>query len=284
MEMSMQEIVIFGAGQSGRMIRRLLNGKIERIWYADNNYRNLPSYVDNVLVISPKEIVDINPDMVIVSVLNKEAAEEICSQLSEQDICKSKILNINSLRNLFDIRLATLRLQAQEINNKKIEGSIAELGVYKGYIARELNILFKERKLYLFDTFEGFDNRDIEYERTLGSNKKIINNFSDTSVERVKSILPYPENVVFSKGYFPETAVSIEDKFALVSLDTDLYLPTLNGLRYFYKRLSNGGRILVHDYNSSQFPLVKKAVDDFSKELDIKIIPLCDLHGSAVII
>ncbi|HHZ02100.1 MAG TPA: hypothetical protein GX396_04085 [Tissierellia bacterium] len=280
----MQEIVIFGAGQSGRMIRRLLNGKIERIWYADNNYRNLPSYVDNVLVISPKEIVDINPDMVIVSVLNKEAAEEICSQLSEQDICKSKILNINSLRNLFDIRLATLRLQAQEINNKKIEGSIAELGVYKGYIARELNILFKERKLYLFDTFEGFDNRDIEYERTLGSNKKIINNFSDTSVERVKSILPYPENVVFSKGYFPETAVSIEDKFALVSLDTDLYLPTLNGLRYFYKRLSNGGRILVHDYNSSQFPLVKKAVDDFSKELDIKIIPLCDLHGSAVII
>ncbi|NLJ57932.1 MAG: hypothetical protein GX339_03700 [Tissierellia bacterium] len=281
----MQKIVIFGAGQSGRMIRSLLHGRFELICFADNNYRNLPSCVDDTPVISPKELLDIRPDMVIVSVLNKESAEEICRQLSEQGIGKSKILNINNLRELFDIRLSTLRLQAEEIKNKKIEGNIAELGVYKGYLARELNILFKERKLYLFDTFEGFDKRDLEYEGTLGSRRRSNNNFSDTNVDQVKSILPYPEKVVFCKGYFPETAVNIEDSFALVSLDADLYLPTLNGLRYFYPRLSNGGRILLHDYNSSQFPFVKKAVEDFSVEANtaIRIIPLCDLHGSAVI-
>jgi len=58
----------------------------------------------------------------------------------------------------------------------------------------------------------------------------------------------------------------------------------LNGLKYFHPRLSKGGCILLHDYNSTQFPNVKEAVNDFSKEWDIKIIPLCDLHGSAVII
>jgi len=280
----MPSVIIFGAGQSGRMVKRLLNGKFDLISYADNNYRNLPSYMDDIPVIAPKELKNIKPDMVIVSVLNKDAAEKICLQLAEEGISKSNILNINHLRELFDIRLSLLRLQAEEINSKCIEGNIAELGVYKGYLARELNILFKERKLYLFDTFKGFDERDIEYERIIGSSKKITNDFSDTNIEQVKSILPYPANVVFCKGYFPDTAENIEEKYALVSLDTDLYLPTLNGLKYFYPRLSKGGRILLHDYTSTQFPFVKTAVDDFAKKSDIKIIPLCDLHGSAVII
>jgi O-methyltransferase len=100
----------------------------------------------------------------------------------------------------------------------------------------------------------------------------------------VKSKLPYPEKAIFCIGYFPDSAANIEDKFALVSLDTDLYLPTLNGLKYFYPRLSKGGCILLHDYNSTQFPNVKAAVNDFSKESNIRIIPLSDLHGSAVIV
>jgi len=280
----MQRIVIFGAGQSGRMIRRLLSGTCELIAYADNNYRNLPGFIDGIQVVSPKELKSIKPDKIIVSVLNKEAAEEICILLAEEGMSLQNILNINHLRELFDIRLSVLRLQAEEINRKNIEGSIAELGVYKGYSARELNILFKERKLYLFDTFTGFDERDVEHEKQYGNIMPIADDFSDTNIRQVKSILPYPENVVFCKGYFPDTAENIEEKFALVSLDPDLYLPTLNGLRYFYPRLSKGGCILLHDYNSTQFPHVKKAVDDFSRESDIKIIPLCDLHGSAVII
>lgn len=280
----MQRIVVFGAGQSGRMIRRLLSGTCELIAYADNNYRNLPGFIDGIPVISPVELTNIKPDKIIVSVLNKEAAEEICIQIAEEGMSLQNILNINHLRELFDIRLSALRLQAEEINRKNIEGSIAELGVYKGYSARELNILFKERKLYLFDTFTGFDERDVEHEKQYGNIMPIADDFSDTNIRQVKSILPYPENVVFCKGYFPDTTENIEEKFALVSLDPDLYLPTLNGLRYFYPRLSKGGCILLHDYNSTQFPHAKRAVDDFSKESDIKIIPLCDLHGSAVII
>lgn len=281
----MQNVVIFGAGQSGRMIKKLLKGTCEQVTYADNNYKNLPHSIDGIHVISPKQIPNLNPDKIIVTVLNKEAAEDIYGQLIEYGVSQSSILNINHLRELFDIRLSVLRLQAEEINKRDIEGNIAELGVYKGYIAKELNILFKKRRLYLFDTFTGFDERDIECERLIGKNKSLSNDFSDTSIDQVKSVLPYPEMVTFCKGYFPDSAKNIEEeKFAFVSLDSDLYLPTYNGLEYFYPRLTKGGSILLHDYNSAQFPNVKKAVDDFSEKSDIKVIPLCDLHGSAVIV
>lgn len=280
----MQRIAIFGAGQSGRMTGKLLHGTCELVAYIDNNFKNLPSFLHGIPVISPKDIRQIKADKVIVSVLKKEAADLIVDQLIAEGINKNDILNINHLREIFDVRLSILRLLADEINIKKIEGNIAELGVYRGYVAREMNALFKDRKLYLFDTFEGFDKRDTEIENKYENIIAVSGKFSDTSIEEVRNILPYPEQAVFCKGYFPNTAGKIDDRFALVSLDADLYLPTYEGLKYFYPRLSKGGCILIHDFNSSQFPNVKKAVEDFSKEADFRIIPLCDLHGSAVII
>ncbi len=280
----MERIAIFGAGQSGRMIGKLIHGSREIVAYVDNNYKNFSDNIDDVPIISPREIISLNVDKVVISVINKEAAEDIKMKLIEQGINANEILSINQLRELFDVRLSTIRLLADEIKSNNVEGSIAELGVYQGYVARELNMLFKERKLYLFDTFEGFDKRDIGYEKVCGESKITNGKFSDTSIEQVKSILAYPEKVIFCKGYFPDTAANIDDKFAFVSLDPDLYFPTLNGLRYFYPRLNKGGSILIHDYNSKQFPNVKKAVNEFSKEADVKIVPLSDLHGSAVII
>src|SRR5580700_1001732 len=65
-------------------------------------------------------------------------------------------------KNYFDyIRLAALELISYEISKKKLVGNVAELGVYKGKFARYINQFFPDRSLYLLDTFEGFDNRDI---------------------------------------------------------------------------------------------------------------------------
>ena len=49
----------------------------------------------------------------------------------------------------------------------KLDGSVAECGVYKGEFASVINRCFYDRKLYLFDIFEGFDLRDVETERGL---------------------------------------------------------------------------------------------------------------------
>lgn len=45
--------------------------------------------------------------------------------------------------------------------NNSIEGSVAEAGVYQGNFSAVINKCFPTRKLYLFDTFEGFDSKEI---------------------------------------------------------------------------------------------------------------------------
>jgi O-methyltransferase len=186
-------------------------------------------------------------------------------------------------KNYFDyIRLSTLELISFEINKKGLKGNVAELGVYKGKFARYINQYFPERKLYLFDTFEGFDDRDVTKEKK-ESFSDGSQDFSDTSVEAVLKLMPFPNNCIPVKGFFPESAKGLEDSFVLVSLDADLYEPIYNGLLFFYPRLVNGGYILIHDFNNEQYKGARKAVEQFCSEQKINFIPLPDAAGSAII-
>jgi len=181
------------------------------------------------------------------------------------------------------VRLSSLELVAKEIIDRNVSGNVAELGVYRGEFAKHINKVFKDRKLYLFDTFEGFHRKDrqIEIERGIASRDQ---DFTETSIELVLSKMEYPNQCVVKKGYFPDTAVGLEETFAFVSIDTDLYNPIYEGLKYFYPRLSNGGYIFVHDYNNTQYPGSKQAVIDFCRESGINYFPLCDCYGTAVIL
>ena len=50
--------------------------------------------------------------------------------------------------------------------------------------------------------------------------------FSDTSEQAVLGRLPFREQAVIRRGYFPDTAAGLEqERFCLVSLDADLYAP-----------------------------------------------------------
>jgi O-methyltransferase len=186
-------------------------------------------------------------------------------------------------RNYFDyFRLSMLELVSSEINNSKVEGNVAELGVYQGKFARYINKFFPNRTCYLFDTFEGFDPRDtaIEQEKSLSSGKQ---NFSDTSVQAVLRRMPHPEKCVPVKGFFPDSAVGLEDRFVFVSLDADLFEPIYQGLLFFYPRLTRGGYIFIHDFNNENYKGARTAVEQFCSEMQVPFIPLPDECGSAVI-
>ena len=180
------------------------------------------------------------------------------------------------------IRGSSLELIAHEINDKNIPGNVAELGVYRGYFAKNINKVFPDRKLYLFDTFEGFDKRDvkIEVERNYSTGEQ---DFSETSVDLVLSKMENRKNCIIKKGFFPETAENINDTFAFVSIDVDLYEPMYKGLHFFYDKLSNGGYIMLHDYNNKYYKGVKEALRKFSEEKNVPYFPLCDEWGSAII-
>lgn len=184
------------------------------------------------------------------------------------------------------VRTKTLELVADEIEEQKIPGAVAELGVFRGEFARCINAVFPDRELYLFDTFEGFSNKEADQEMNKGSCTEVfVDAFKNTDMSAVLGKMEYPDKIVLKKGYFPQTAENLDLQFAFVSLDVDFEESTLNGLEYFYPRLSEGGYLFIHDYNYGYFDCVKKAIKKFEERHRIRLckVPICDSIGTLVI-
>ncbi|QXE20765.1 TylF/MycF family methyltransferase [Clostridium sp. 001] len=279
----MKKVVIWGVGQGGQMMKNLLSPDMKVVAYCDNNKKMQETKIGNIPVINEQQLLGIEPDYVYVAILNKDACKEVKLQI-EALALKCSIISITEYRQQLDIRLAVLKLIAREVEQRNIQGDVAELGVYKGKFAAEINALFPKRNIYLFDTFEGFDERDIEIEKKNEFSRSEIGKFNDTSIDMVSSRLPYKEQAIFKNGYFPDTAHGIDVNFAVVSLDADLYQPIYEGLKFFYPRMSVGGYMIIHDYNNTQFSGVREAVQQFCREENVFVVPICDLHGTAVIV
>jgi O-methyltransferase len=277
---------IFGCGQAGSMVCSWLGPDCELLGFTDNNQEKWGGSFCGQKIYSPADAVGKDPDLIFIAVLNKEASASIENQLRSRGY-RAEILNINAFRGIIDLRLSSLRLIAEEIRRRGIPGEIAELGVYQGRFAAEMNRLFPEKRCFLFDTFEGFSEEDVTIDSAVADSRAKAGDFGDTSAEQVLGRLPYPENAVICAGRFPDSLKNLEEPlppFCLVSLDTDLYEPTYQGLKVFYPLMSKGGAILIHDYNSSQFPGVGEAVRRFCGEENVFVTPLSDLHGTAVLI
>lgn len=174
------------------------------------------------------------------------------------------------------VRLATLELLCRRL--KDVLGAAAELGVYRGFFARCINQLLPDRKLYLFDSFEGFAEN-------AGASASFQAAHANTTVEKVLSIMPHREKIVVKPGFFPGSLDGLEETFCLVSLDVDFGATTLEGLRYFWPRISPGGYLLLHDWGNPKLPEVAQALRQYEQELGgtITAVPLCDVGGTLVL-
>lgn len=284
-----EKIAIFGAGQAGLMASMWIPSSVDLLCFIDNDPKKQGTILRGFPVVSLDAALLMEPDTILLCVLNREAEKKIRTQIALSEFLGT-CLSVGDLKEVQDIRLAALRLNAAEITSRRIEGDIAELGVYRGEFSMEMNRLLPDRTLWLFDTFSGFDPRDLKEESAISGKKNCHRDFSDTSIGEVREKLPFPRRAVFVRGYFPESLSAYpclkeeKQKFALVSLDPDLYRPTYEGLSYFYPRLSPGGRILIHDYTSFQFEGVRHAVECYCKEHGLYVMPLMDLHGTGVLI
>ena len=104
------------------------------------------------------------------------------------------------------VRYGALALIAEEINKNGIEGALAELGVFQGTFAALLNKIFPERKLYLFDTFDGFDNRDILTEREIFPDG--YTNLAKVQVTRPRAFCETSVGFVLRKMTNPDNCIS----------------------------------------------------------------------------
>jgi len=193
-----------------------------------------------------------------------------------------KFIDHNKVNNAGDtVRLWSFILNIKQVISENIEGDFAELGVWRGNTATILAYFASSsnRRLVLFDTFDGFDNKDL---RGVDADRQMA--FNDTSIDLVKKVLGEQIGVCdFIRGYFPDS-IREEHKrkrYAVVSLDCDLYEPMKAGLEFFYPLMSRGGIFLLHDYSSLFWGGAKKAIDEFCERNGEYVIAMPDKSGSA---
>ena len=220
-------------------------------------------------------LIDLNEKSIAPQVLGEELHSRLKPRhrlITEQESLTGKTEDSGDY-----IRFAQLELICRRLSH--VPGAAAELGVFRGDFARHINRLLPERKLYLFDSFQGF-------EKESGAGEAFQAAHENTSISAVIKKLPHPDKVEIRPGFFPASLMGLEERFCLVSLDVDFYDATLEGLRYFWPRLNEGGYLLLHDWGSVRLSGVAKALETYEKEQDkpLPAVPLCDIGASLILV
>lgn len=143
----------------------------------------------------------------------------------------------------------------------------AEIGIGYGFHAKEILMNSDVDMLYLVDPFIFYPNdgfvKDVE---KFGGFEKLANN--------VKINLEDHSN---RYQWFRQPSLTItneqipDESLDLVFIDADhSYDAVLNDLRFWWKKLRKGGWLTGDDYRTI-FPSTTKAVNDFSKEMNLEL-------------
>ena len=298
------ESAIFGVGKYGKDLKRGLEKYcgVHICAIFDSDESRWGEKIDDLVISSPQSFVDTNYEKIFVCTRRGVECRAVEVQLEKMGVPREKIVVMRTSIEYQDayieedfVRKNWIKAFSEYVREIAMPGSVAECGVYYGDTAMFINKYWPDRTLHLFDTFEGFSDKDIAYDINnfsafkdgeFSENPFKVNTPSDVMIETVKGRMRYPENLKIHKGYFPECAGNIEDRFCFVNLDMDLYQPQLEGLRYFWTKMEPGGIILLHDYYMPELPGVKAAVTDFEKELGEMLLkfPIGDRYGSIAVI
>ncbi|WP_312503624.1 TylF/MycF/NovP-related O-methyltransferase [Lacrimispora sp.] len=272
----MQRAIMFGAGGGGKRLYDIIRKRYEVIAITDNDSRKWGETFKDLIIDAPKDCLK-KQDYDVVVVSSAPGLSNIVKQLNEYSIEDYRVIT-SYVSQPLESRMIFLKNVAMLMQDKNNNAAVAEAGVFQGDFAKYINEYFFGRKLYLFDTFEGFASKDIVFEENGGFSSAEASDYNNTNEEMVLAKMKYPNLCVVKKGYFPETAIGIDEEFCFVNLDMDLYQPTSEGLRWFSKRMVRGGIILVHDYFADNFRGVKIAVDEFVQDANnnLSLMPIGD--------
>lgn len=194
-------------------------------------------------------------------------------------------------------RMYALYKSVEYIIKSDLTGDFVECGVWRGgstmliaYTLIEFNVT--NRKIYLYDTFEGmtkpsendFKVRNVKnpaIDKWKKEQKKDHNKWCYASLSEVKnnmSLTKYPKNnLFFVKGKVEETIpATIPFKIAMLRLDTDWYESTKHELIHLFPLLVKNGVLIIDDYGF--WAGSKKAVDEYFSRNPI-LLTRIDMDG-----
>lgn len=171
----------------------------------------------------------------------------------------------------------------QHIIDNNVEGDIVEIGVFKGGSIISMILALEElkitdRKIHLFDTFEGMTSpTDVDIDLNNQHASILMHEPSiscgcslDEVIRNINFHCKYPKDLIsYHKGDILKTNF-IPSKIAILRLDTDWYESTKFELDNFYDNVADNGVVIIDDYGHWQG--CKKAVDEFlANNIEIKI-------------
>lgn len=151
-----------------------------------------------------------------------------------------------------------------KVIKNEIAGDVVELGCYVGttsvFLAKTLQKT--DKKLYVYDSFEGLPEKSAEDDSPLGnqfkkgelsaSKKQFIKNIKNANVA-----MP-----VIKKAWFSDlTLRDIPNKISFAFLDGDYYESIRQSLLLVEKNMVPGSIMIVDDYSNEELPGVARAVD-----------------------
>ena len=181
-------------------------------------------------------------------------------------------------------RIVSLINAVSYISENKVEGDIAECGVWRGgsMMTVALTLLAHKdtsRELFLYDTYEGmsaptdfdksFDGVSAEWQMRQEAGKWCYASIEDVR-ENILST-GYPKDKIhLVKGKVEETIPqTLPEKLSLLRLDTDWYESTKHELKHLFPLLAPEGILVIDDYGHWQG--ARRAVDEYFAEQNRKI-------------
>ncbi|WP_424970052.1 TylF/MycF/NovP-related O-methyltransferase [Dinoroseobacter sp. S76] len=199
----------------------------------------------------------------------------------------SQSLKVEGLTYLSHAKLIRIEEALQSLEDKKLEGGIAEFGVALGGSAVLLARTAKAqgRVFHGFDVFttipEPTSDKDdaaskerykvIVSGQSKGINEETYYGYLDDLYERVSATLtrygvpPEPGKIMLHKGLFEETVPNVDlAPLAFAHIDCDWYDPVCYCLKAVDAVLVPGGMIILDDYHD--YGGAKTAMDEFVSE------------------
>ena len=175
--------------------------------------------------------------------------------------------------------------------NNNVPGDVVEFGSYKA----DTSVLYQkllesmghggafqpenqaaqasQKMLWLYDSFEGLPAKTREDNSAAGdafqagellvTKREVIEKFKKMGLKLPK----------IKKAFFDDLDIiyDIPEKISYAFLDGDLYQSIKTSLRLVAEKMSQGGVIIVHDYNNPELPGSSRAVDEWLKAHQAKV-------------
>ncbi len=175
--------------------------------------------------------------------------------------------------------LLVLLTELRRVLDASIEGDAVELGCYEGtsalFIQRVLAQVSQDKKLWLYDSFEGLPDKTTQDQSAVGiqfkqgelkaSKAVLAKNF-------VKAGLKIPE---IKRAWFYELDPSdLPDQICFAFLDGDFYESIMDSLKLVWPKMAPGSVLIIDDYQNQSLPGASQAVNEFFTGKDLQIISI----------